>query len=87
MVGGLRDLGFAEALAQHVARVAGAAAGAVVWGAGEQAAASPTVQGRKGRADHLVAGTRAGVLPLLKTAQKAVLIAVEKRLDASEPVS
>ena len=61
VVGGLGDLGFAEALAQHVARVARATAGAVVWGAGEAGGRVAHRAGQEGRADHLVIGTRAGV--------------------------
>lgn len=71
-----------EALAQHVARVAGAAvSGCGCLGAGEAGGASLTVQGRKA-ADHPRGRGHAGRSAfLLKTAQKAVLIAVEKRLD------
>lgn len=68
MVRGLGDLGLAEALAQHVARVAGAAAGAVVGGAA-QAGGGVAYRAGQGRgAGHLVAGTRARVRLLREAA-------------------
>lgn len=86
VIRGLGDLGLAEALAQHVARVAGATAGAVVRRAGEagQGVAHDAGQGRSAR--HLVVGAGAGVCLFREAAQEAVLIAVEERLDAREPV-
>lgn len=86
VIGGLGDLRLAEPLAQHVARVAGATAGAVVRGAG-QAGGGVAHRARQERgADHLVVRASARVRLFRKAAQEAVLITVEKRLDASEPV-
>lgn len=82
----LGHLGLAEPLTQHVARVARATAGAVVGGAGEAGGRVAHRAGQGRRADHLVVGTRARVRLFGKAAQEAVLIAVEKRLDACEPV-
>lgn len=61
VIRGLGHLRLAEPLAQHVAGVAGAAAGAVVRGAGEAGGGVAHRAGQGRCADHLIVGTGAGV--------------------------
>lgn len=86
VVSRLSDFRLAQSLAQHVARVAGAAAGSVVRCTCQASRGIAHGAGQKGCAHDLVVGTGAGVGLLREAAQEAVLIAVEKRLDAREPV-
>lgn len=86
VLGGVGHLGLAEPLAQHVAGVAATAARAVVGGAAQARGAVPHRAGQGTLAHHLVVGARARVGFLGKAPQQPVLVAVEERLDAVEPV-
>lgn len=86
VLGGVGHLRLAQPLAQHVAGVAAAAARAVVGGAAQAGGAVPHRAGQGPVAGHLVIGARARVGLLGEAPQQPVLVAVEERLDAVEPV-
>lgn len=86
VLGGVGHLGLAQPLAQHVAGVAAPAARAVVGGTAQARGAVPDRAGQEPVAGHLVIGARARVGLFRKASQEPVLVAVEKRLDAVEPI-
>lgn len=61
VIGGLGDFRLAVPLAEHVAGVAGATAGAVVWCACQASGGVSHCAGQERGADHLVVRTRARV--------------------------
>lgn len=86
VLSGVGHLGLAEPLAQHVAGVAAPAARAVVGGAAQAGRAVPHRAGQEPMAGHLVIGAGARVGLLRKAPQEPVLVAVQERLDAVQPV-
>lgn len=86
VVSGLGHLWLAEPLAEHIARVAGATACAVVLSTGEAGGGIAHGAGQGSCADHLVVGAGTGVRLFGEATQEPILIAVENRLDAREPV-
>lgn len=79
-------LGLAKPLAQHVADVAAPAAGAIVRSAAQARGAVPNRAGEEPVAGDLVIRAGARVSLFGKASQEAVFVAVEKGLDAVEPI-